>query len=138
MTITLDEIRLLSPEITEQQNTQLIADTLSIGRIKLIERFVGIGTILAVMAPNGGLFLDALEALAPSNSTVKWALKLIEAGGMDVGMPATRQQLIAFAEQVPQLSTGIYALLSLAEIPDIVDEYEVRKLCWSAEGGWLV
>ena len=56
MTITLDEIRLLSPEITEQQNTQLIADTLSIGRIKLIERFVGIGTILAVMAPNGGLF----------------------------------------------------------------------------------
>jgi len=136
--ITLEEIRTLPADILNYQDTQLIADTLSIGRKKIVEHFVGIGSILAVMAPNGGAFLDTLEAMAPHNSNVKWALKLIEAGGMDVGMQATRVQLSAFAESVPELADGINALLALAEVPDPVSEFEVRWACWSPEGGWLV
>lgn len=138
MTVTIDEIRALPVDVTGQQDTQVIADALSIGRVRLVERFVGIGTILAVMEPNGGDFLDALEGMAATNSNVKWALKLIEAGGMDVGMIATRAQLAAFAQAVPEMEAGINALLALAEVPDPVSEFEVRCLCWSENGDWMV
>lgn len=138
MTVTLDEIRALPVDVTGQRDTQVIADALSVGRTRLVERFVGIGTILAVMAPNGGAFLDALEAMAATNSNVKWALKLIEADGMDVGMEATRVQLLEFAQDVPEMQAGINALLALAEVPDPVSEFEVRCLCWSDNGEWVV
>lgn len=138
MTVTIDEIRALPVDVTGQRDTQAIAAALSVGRVRLVERFVGIGTILAVMAPNGGAFLDALEGMATTNSNVKWALKLIEAGGMDVGMGATRAQLAAFAQAVPTMEAGITALLALAEVPDPVNEFEVRCLCWSENGDWMV
>ena len=138
MTITIEDIRALSVDVTGQQDTKAIADALSAGRTRLVERFVGIGTMLAVMAPNGGALLDALEAMAASNSNVKWALKLIEAGNMDVGMVATRMQLSAFAQAAPQMADGINALMALAEVPDPVSEYEVRCLCWSETGEWSV
>jgi hypothetical protein len=138
MTVAIDEIRALPVDVTGQQDTQAIADALSAGRVRLVERFVGIGTILAVMAPNGGAFLDALEAMAPTNSNVKWALKLIESGGMDVGMEATRAQLAAFAQAAPEMEAGINALLNLAEVPDQVSEFEVRCMCWSDSGEWMV
>lgn len=138
MTVSIDEIRALPVDVTGQQDTQVIAAALSVGRTRLVERFVGIGSILAVMAPNGGAFLDALEAMAPTNSNVKWALKLIEAGRMDVGMEATRVQLTAFAQAVPEMGPGIAALLALAEVPDPVNEFEVRCLCWSDSGEWMV
>lgn len=138
MTITLSEIRALPAEVTGPQDTQAIADALSVGRTRLVERFVGIGTILAVMAPDGGAFLDSLEAMAATNSNVKWVLKLIEAGGMDVGMEATRVQLAAFAQVEPEMAPGINALLALAEVPDPVSEFEVRCLCWADNGEWMV
>jgi len=136
--LTIEEIRTLPAEILDRRDTEEIASVLSVGRVKIAERFVGIGSILATMAPNGGAFLDALEAMAPGDSNVKWALKLIEAGGLDVGMEATRQQLSVFAQAVPEMADGIVALMALAEVPDPVSEYEVRCLCWSANGDWVV
>jgi len=76
---------------------------------------IGIGTILAVMAPVGGDFLDSLEAVGAQNSNVKWALKMIEQATFDVGHPVTRAQLAEFAIAVPQFAVGVTKLLSVAE-----------------------
>ena len=76
---------------------------------------IGIGTILAVLAPNGGQFLDALEALGQTDPNVKWALKLIEQSNFDVGMDATRAQMQAFAQVAPDFAVGIAALMATAE-----------------------
>ena len=83
-----------------------IADALSVGRVKVASTPVGIGTVLAVMAPIGGDFLNALEAMSPVNSNVKWALKMIEQSTFDVGHPVTRAQLDAFAAAVPEMADG--------------------------------
>lgn len=73
------------------------------------------GTILAVMAPSGGGFLNGLEGLAAADANVKWSLKLIERGEFDIGHPVTRMQLSAFAQANPALSPAISALLAVAE-----------------------
>lgn len=93
---------------------------------KIIPTEIGIGTILAVMAPNGGLFLDGLETMAvaaagtAAGANVKWTLKLIEASTFDVGHPVTRAQLKVFATDNPAMADGITALLAVAEQPDPV------------------
>lgn len=99
------------------RNDVSIAEALSQGRVSIKSRPVGIGTILAVMAPDGGTFLDTLETLGASDANIKWALKLIEKGEFDVGMDATRTQLTAYATAVPAIAPGINALLALAETP---------------------
>ena len=104
-----------------------IADALSVGRVKVAPTPVGIGTVLAVMAPIGGDFLNALEAMSPVNSNVKWALKMIEQSTFDVGHPVTRAQLDAFAAAVPEMADGITALLNVAVQADPVSSQEVSK-----------
>lgn len=104
-----------------------IAAALSVGRVKVASAPIGIGTVLAVMAPSGGDFLNALESLGAVDSNVKWALKMIEQGTFDVGHPVTRAQLEAFAQAQPQFATGINALLNVAVVPDPVSSQEVTK-----------
>lgn len=104
-----------------------IADALSVGRVKVASTPVGIGTVLAVMAPMGGDFLNALEAMSPVNANVKWALKMIEQSTFDVGHPVTRAQLEAFAVAVPEMADGITALLNVAVQADPVSSQDVSK-----------
>lgn len=118
--------------LTEIQNTGLpltdheaIAAALSVGRTKVVPTPIGIGTILAVMAPSGGEFLNALETMSVSDANVKWSLKLIEQSNFDIGHPVTREQLQAFAIAVPALAAGITALLNVAVTSDIVTPQEV-------------
>ena len=71
-----------------------LARILSIGRTKLIERNVGYGTVMeALGAENGAAFLDGLTAVAATSSPVKWALKLLDRGELNIGAAATQQQL---------------------------------------------
>lgn len=102
-----------------------IADALSVGRVKVASTPVGIGTVLAVMAPIGGDFLNALEAMSPVNSNVKWALKMIEQSTFDVGHSVTRAQLQAFADAVPTMADAINALMSVAVVADPVSSQEI-------------
>ncbi len=104
-----------------------IAAALSEGRTKIVSTPIGIGTILAVMAPSGGDFLNALEAMSAADANVKWALKLIEQSNFDIGHPVTRAQLEAFAVAQPALSGAISALLSVAIFPDPVTSQDVTK-----------
>lgn len=104
-----------------------IAEALSAGRTKVQATPIGIGTVLAVMAPVGGEFLNALEALGAADANVKWALKMIEQATFDVGHPVTRAQLEAFSVNAPTMADGIAALLALAVVPDLVTSQEVTK-----------
>ena len=83
-------------------------------KAEVVTTEIGIGTILAVMAPGGGDFLNALEAMSATDANVKWTLKLIERGSFDVGHPVTRVQLAQFATDYPAMAAGINALLAVA------------------------
>lgn len=122
--ITKDEILALGLSLDDHG---VLAEALSIGRTKVVSREVGIGTIMAVMAPNGGAFLDALESMSASDSEVKWTLRLIDKGTFDIGMPVTREQLAVFKQAAPTLAPGIDALLNVAIVPDPVTSQEVTK-----------
>ena len=110
------DIAALLPE----RNDAAIAAILSADRVKTVPTPIGIGTVLAVMAPSGGDFLNALEGMGAADSNVKWALKMIEQGTFDVGHPVTRAQLQAFAGAVPSMAPAIEALLDVAVHPDLV------------------
>ena len=122
--ITRDEILALAMPLDDHG---ALADALSVGRVKVVATPIGIGTVLAVMAPIGGDFLNALEVMGAADSNVKWALKMIEQGTFDVGHPVTRAQLEAFAGAAPTMATGIAALLNVAVFPDPVSSQEVSK-----------
>ena len=111
--LTADEIAAIDSLLPDRNDVAIAA--LLPPRVEIIPTPIGIGTILATLAPNGGTFLDGLEALAATDSNVKWCLKLIEQGNLDVGMDATRQQMIEFAANAPVFSEGIAVLLQTAE-----------------------
>lgn len=104
-----------------------LATALSVGRVQVVSSPIGIGTVLAVMAPSGGDFLNALEGAGTSDANVKWALRMIEQGSFDVGHPVTRAQLEVFAVAVPTMAAGISALLAVAVTPAPVSSQEVSK-----------
>jgi hypothetical protein len=104
-----------------------LAAALSVGRTKIVPTPIGIGTVLAVMAPQGGDFLNALEQIGAQDANVKWALRMIEQGTFDVGHPVTRAQLAAFAQAAPTMADGIAALLNVAVQADPVSSQDVSK-----------
>lgn len=116
------------------RNDVSIAAILSVGRTRTQPTPIGIGTVLAVMAPSGGDFLNALESMGAADANVKWALKMIEQGTFDVGHPVTRAQLQAFAGAVPAMSAAIAALMSVAESPDPIQVGAVSDALNIAEG----
>ena len=122
--ITRDEILALNMPLDDHG---AIADAMSVGRTKVVPTPIGIGTVLSEMAPIGGDFLNALEAMSTTDANVKWALKMIEQGTFDVGHPVTRAQLEAFAIAAPQMADGITALLNVAVVADPVSSQEVSK-----------
>jgi len=117
--LTAGEISSLDPLLPDRNDVS-IAAILSVGRTRTQPTPIGIGTVLAVMAPQGGDFLNTLETLGAQYSNVKWALKMIEQGTFDVGHPVTRAQLQAFAGAVPAMAPAIEALLDVAVHPDLV------------------
>lgn len=104
-----------------------LATILSTGRTKLIERNVGYGTVMDTLgADNGAAFLDGLTALSANSSPVKWALKLLDRGELNIGAPATQAQLDALAAGgvIPQ--TVADALKGLAIVPDVITAHDVQ------------
>ncbi len=117
-----------------ERNDVAIAAILSTCRVKTQPTPIGIGTVLAVMAPSGGEFLNALESMGATDANVKWALKMIEQGTFDVGHQATRAQLNDFAIKAPAMSAAIAALLVVAESPDPIQVGAVSDALNIAEG----
>tara|TARA_R110001599_G_scaffold33832_3_gene108834 strand:+ start:18546 stop:18962 length:417 start_codon:yes stop_codon:yes gene_type:complete len=117
-------------------DTTAIASALSDGRTRIEKRNGGIGLIIETLGPDvGSQVLDSIDALRASNNAVKWAWYLLERGDLDFGSAATRGMIqLLFAESPPVRD----ALLAVAEVPDPVSEFEVRKAIFSDSGEVLV
>lgn len=127
-----DEIAAIDPLLPERNDVAIAA--LLPPKVAIVSTPIGIGTILATLAPNGGAFLDALEMLGQSDSNVKWALKLIEQSNFDVGMAATRMQMLEFAQAAPDFAAGIESLLATAERSEPIHTNAVSDALNVAEG----
>ena len=135
-TLTAEDIAAIEPFLADRNDVQIAA--LLPPKVMLVSTPIGIGTILAVLAPNGGQFLDALETLGSSDPNVKWALKLIEQSNFDVGMAATRAQMQAFAQAAPSFAEGIAALLQTAERATPIHYNAVSDALNVAEGRMIL
>lgn len=135
--VTIEEIRGLPAELLALRDTTKIAEALPF-RVSVQTKLIGVGSILAVMAPYGGDFLNTLEAMGAIDGNVRWVLKLIEKGELDIGLDVTRLHFIQFSQANPTLATPINSLLGLAEVAVPVTEMDVRKLVWSNDGEWQV
>lgn len=131
--VTPDKLVAIDALLPARDDMQ-IAAILSAGRMRTMPTMIGIGTILAVMAPAGGDFLNALETMGASDANVKWALRLIEQSNFDVGHPVTRAQLQEFADAQPALAPAITALLAVAEQPDPINFNTISDALNIAEG----
>lgn len=112
-----------------------LAALLSVGRTKVIDYSIGYGTVLEVLgAEAGSAFLDGLTALAATSSPVKWALKLLDRGELNIGAAATRGQLDALAAGGVMPQAVADALKGLAMGPDIVTAEQVADAMFNADG----
>lgn len=136
--MTHDEIRAAIVASPDLQNlvpdTVALAVALSEGRQKPVPTEIGIGTILALMGGNGGVFLDTLVAVGEQNRDVYWTMDLIRQGRLRIDMPATRAGMQALAGAVPSLADGIAALLTLGFAADPVSEFDVRAAIFADDG----
>ena len=130
--LTPEQIAAIDPYLSARNDVAIAA--LLPPKVTIQSTPIGIGTILAVLAPNGGAFLDALETAGQSDANVKWALKLIEQSNFDVGMAATRAQMVAFAQAAPAFADGIAALLATAEHQEPIHYNTVSDALNIAEG----
>ena len=130
--LTAEQLAAIEPFLADRNDVAIAA--LLPPKVTLQSNPIGIGTILAVLAPNGGQFLDALETLGASDPNVKWALKLIEQSNFDVGMDATRAQMQAFAQVAPDFAVGIAALMATAERTEPIHFNAVSDALNIAEG----
>ena len=105
-----------------------LAAILSVGRTKTVDKFIGYGTVLETLgAENGAAFLDGLTVVAASSSPVKWALKLLDRGELNIGAAATQAQLDALAS-VGVISQAVSdALKGLAVSPDEITASQVQQ-----------
>ena len=104
-----------------------LAALLSVGRTKVIDYSIGYGTVLEVLgAEAGSAFLDGLTALAATSSPVKWALKLLDRGELNIGAEATRGQLDALAAGGVMPQAVAEALKNLAVVPDEITATQVQ------------
>ncbi len=112
-----------------------LAALLSVGRTKVIDYSIGYGTVLEVLGADvGSAFLDALTALATTSSPVKWALKLMERGELNIGAAATQAQLDALATAGVMPVAVADALKALALAPDVVTMQQVAEEMFNPDG----
>ena len=130
--LTAAEVAAIEPFLVDRNDVAIAA--LLPPKVTVQSTPIGIGTILAALAPNGGAFLDALESAGQYDPNVKWALKLIEQSNFDVGMDATRAQMQAFAQVAPDFAVGIAALMATAERTEPIHFNAVSDALNIAEG----
>ena len=112
-----------SPELTAlvRTDTQSVADALSAGRVRRVERMIGVGSVLNALGPIvGAAMLDQVRAVAETDAVVKYGWMLLESASLDVGLDSTRAMLDAL---LPVEAATV--LKGLAEVPDTVTVQDV-------------
>lgn len=140
--MTRDELRALiaaNPGMValahaEPPQTQLIADTLSVGRVRWVQTEVGNGTILEVLGLTAGnALLDAING----NSDFRYVKPLVEEGRLRLDSALVRATLQALVGPVLTQEQA-NALLARAQAPDPIGEFEVRCAVFNDDGSIAV
>ena len=132
--ITLAQIRELPAELLAQRSTQLIADAMP-EQVVLVGTEIGKGKVIEAIGMDAANdILDVIDSQPP----FRHVKQLLENGWLDVSSPVLREQLDQLAIAGVISAENVAKIKSLAEQRHRVDEYEVRKLCWSDDGQWLV
>lgn len=106
-----------------------LAAILSVGRTKTVDKLIGYGTVLETLgADAGATFLDGLVALSATSSPVKWALKLLDRGELNIGAPETQAQLDALATGGLMPQAVANTLKALAVVADSVSAQQVQQV----------
>ncbi len=73
-----------------------IAAALNAPQTVLVERMIGIGTVMDALGPaEGAALLDQVKAVAETDAVVKYGWMLLESASLDVGLASTRTMLDA-------------------------------------------
>ncbi len=139
MTALLQEIQAkCSPALLASRDSEAIAAAVSVGRVRIVRRLGGIGTIMEALGPAAGAaVLDQLDALKAGNSALKWGWLLLERGELDFGSAATRAMIDGLVTAGAMPGNVGAAIKALAEQPDPVDELDVRRAIWADNGDYL-
>jgi len=115
-------------------DTQAIADTLSVGRVSLVSRRIGVGTVMDELgAPEGAALLKQFQGMVATDPVVEFGWFLLEKDNLDVGLSSTRT---LFDALLPVEAAN--KLKALAEVPAPVSEFEVRCALLNDDGTWRV
>lgn len=134
--LSSNEVAAIDP-LLAIRNDVAIAAVLSEGRVRLQSKYIGAGTIIAVMRPHGlsgGAFIDQLVAMGATDRDVYWAMDLIKQGRFDIGEPAAQVQMDVLASLLPDFALGLAALKALGQVPDPVNFNHVSDALNVAEG----
>ena len=128
--LLLEEIQSkCSAELLASRDHDAIAATVNAGRTKVQTTLGGIGTVLETLGPiDGAVLLDSLEAMAATNSAVKWAFVLINRGELDFGSTATRGMI----DMLIPGAAGT-ALKAVAEKPDPLSASRIANILNNGE-----
>ena len=86
-----------------------IAAALNAPQTVLVERMIGVGTVLDALGPaNGAALLDQVKAVAETDAVVKYGWMLLESASLDVGLDSTRDMLDALLP--PEAATVLKGL----------------------------
>lgn len=71
-----------------------IAALLNVPQTVLVERMIGIGTVMDALGPaDGAAMLDQVKAVAETDAVVRYGWMLLESASLDVGLDSTRVML---------------------------------------------
>jgi hypothetical protein len=141
-----------SPELQALgQDTQAIADALSVGRKRVESRIISARGIAAEF-PDGPVAAEVVlmklegAAAAASASTdqsqkvlgslISRQLRFLAGEGLDFGSPALRGMLDQFVGMSILTQGEVDGLKALADAPATVSEMDVRRACWADNGTW--
>jgi hypothetical protein len=141
-----------SPELQALgQNTQAIADALSVGRKRVESRIISARGIAAEF-PGGPVAAEVVlmklegAAAAASASTdqsqkvlgslISRQLRFLAGEGLDFGSPALRGMLDQFVGMGILSQVEVDGLKSLVDVAATISEMDVRRACWSDNGTW--
>lgn len=135
----LDEIKgKCSPELLASREHGEIAAVVSAGRTRIVSRLGGIGAVMETLGSvDGPAVLDALDALKGTVPAVRWGWVLLERGELDFGSTVTRQMIDGLVMGGVMTEAQGLAIKALAEQPDPVTEFDVRRAIWADDGSYL-
>lgn len=135
----LEEIKTkCSAELLASQDADAIAAAVNVGRTRIVPRLGGIGAVMETLGSvDGPLVLDALDSLKATLPAVRWGWVLLERGELDFGSTVTRQMIDGLVMGGVMTEDQGLSIKALAEQPDPVSEFDVRRAIWADDGSYL-